>query len=118
MTHWVAEAWTSLHEQLEPITRCPFKRSGITVAINGSGNSEISIRGLKYYSLPVLEDYELDSMNPLQSGLQLDMEQAVDGYASLSSYTASNLDGKFDSDTSDKEISPAAIQQQQERGLQ
>ena len=67
MTQWVsAEAWESIHKELQPTIQRSFCRCGITVTIDGSEDDQINIRGLNNYQVPqsidplVLEDH-LDS---------------------------------------------------------
>lgn len=78
-----------------PTLSTPKARKGIrvriTVAIDGSEDSKINIRGSDNYSVPMLKDNRLDSMDSLQSVLQLDMDQ-VDAYAS--NHDSSNTDSR------------------------
>ena len=51
MTQWVGEAWESIHKELQPTIQRPFRKCGITVAINRSEDDRINIRGLKNYQV-------------------------------------------------------------------
>jgi len=52
MTQWVGEAWESIHKELQPTIQHSFRKCGIIVAIDGSEDDQINIRGLNNYQIP------------------------------------------------------------------
>lgn len=117
MTQWVGEAWTSIHQELQHTIRRSFRKCGITVAIDGSEDSEIHIRGLDNYAVPAI--------NPLESLLQPELNN-IEPCVSLDTSDLSDADEfNSDSDTSEEDLRvrqqcgiQQIVQQQQERGLQ
>jgi len=49
MTQWVGQAWESIHQELRHTIQRSFRKCGITVAIDGSEDQGINIRGLDNY---------------------------------------------------------------------
>jgi len=52
MAQWVGEAWESIHKELQPTIQRSFRKCGIIVAIDGSEDDQINIRGLNNYQVP------------------------------------------------------------------
>ena len=63
MTKWVGKAWFKVGEMKDSIIRS-FKKCGLSVALDGSENDEVSIEGLSEYQMPPVfvqdNEYVLD----------------------------------------------------------
>ena len=51
MTKWVGQAWIKISRRKESIVRS-FKKCGLSVALDGSENTQMSIDGIQNYEVP------------------------------------------------------------------
>ena len=59
ITNWLETAWSEMSRKEDMISRS-FKKCGITLALDGSENADLSIDGLEDYEMPSAEEeYEL-----------------------------------------------------------
>lgn len=66
ITKWVGAAWAQVSQKTEMIWRT-FKKCGISVAIDGSEDSEINIRGMEGYSIDTDHESEEEDMFELDA---------------------------------------------------
>ena len=58
-TRWVGEAWEQVSREKDKIIRS-FKKCGISVPIDGSGDGEINIKELENYEVGPVPDSDLE----------------------------------------------------------
>ena len=93
MTPWVGQAWESLaiHHELQHLIQRSFRKCGITVAIDGSEDHDINIRGL--------DNYRADS--PMPSSNTMDTSDTSGSDSDSNESTTSSRSGIFGAEIMD-----------------
>ena len=91
MTQWVGQAWESIHHELQHTIQRSFRKCGITVAIDGSEDDDINIRGL--------DNYRVDS--PVASSTVIDTSDTSESDSDSDQSTTSSRSGIFGAEIMD-----------------
>jgi len=78
MTQWVDQAWESIHHELQQTIERSFRKCGITVAIDGSEDHDINIRGLVNYQVQLsVTTSDMDPLDPSGSDSGSDSDEST-----------------------------------------
>ena len=85
ITKWVGMAWVQVSQKKEMIQRA-FKKCGISVPIDGSGDAEINIRGLEGY---IVRNIDTDLASEEENMFELDsVKDRDEGFARIAEIVA------------------------------